>query len=1745
MHRPVRTFALEATQGGWQVQERHNASSGIQIDHSLGSGVFSSVLQPLALQGPHENQSVHDNGIADQPCPQLQAAACNISTLGDWPTCAASPPPQRAVTGIYGTEQLGQAGQGEPTPHRPFQYDLSMSPSQSQHVMTGAAQHWNPGAQALPNDCSVQRPAREHGKGVRPGLLAEIAADLGVSKPAQLPRCRPFVAHRPKHSSAASLRLNRGHHPEDADAAMQPKQQVPGCVPGPLTDGGRQALVQRVSGRFHGSGALNVASGASVTGGSRQPVRPEDDAQDTPDVASGNFVTAGSRQPFGHGASKINDENNFLDVASRACATIGSRQPIRQEQVGLEDAGSMPHAVPGAFVTAASRQPFKQGTPGLDAAKSPRDGALGTLASAGRRHGHSQTYHVDCAPDVAPGAFVTAGSRQPFGGQRQHGPRGRPVMQPPAGAASRKEFLASFATDLLDLQHADAHTASISHAADQAEAMCNLAEDQATFRPADAQGLAARALLSDEPATLNALPATGEQWSPSEQEELWHTGYNAGQMQHLDTLSVSMPASVHDHGERHTAASPPSALGIGQSPGLRDISNEPQRLPDHRSRQIPGLQTAAGQPISIPAARLDKAHLLLKEAAPGPDHKHHAPNLHQQNSEANGVPHPEFHAGGMSMAHSISIAADKLESTHAILQEPTTNVPADDQPGTADELSSLASAPRLQMSVLQDTNRQPISKDAAKLDSACAFLGDPVSVYSNADRSDASAEPHSLTSAPRVHIPGLQTANRQEICMDAAKLHDAQSFMQEPAACRLPQHPPSADNQARDALPMLQIPGLRTAGGQHISIDAAKLRNAQAFLEKNPAAEEVGCAQPQVRQVMHPAAQMQIPGLQTAGGRSIAIDSARLSTARAFLQDLAVSEGAVHAEASATPPLNQEGGPAVATSGAVPDNAIGVSLQQQPSSAGAATGLPVAQRAVVTTHQPSSFALPSVDSRDSNISGQFETPKRRMTSQKHAQTPDTLDSTGQDSPGQEGPKMAVTEPAPRRMQRRSGRSRLATSIPASAAGKALKVADGPSSFKLPRRSKFKTPMRKLAIQKGAIADTATPGADDPAAAPRDSLTKEQQGASASRRHLHDLTGSLLKQRCKGQDCLPVTSWPALPDATSNDGKLDLRVPAGKEAGEGGVLLRAADFFKMLHEAGAGPQNASMPWVENHLQWICWKLAALEAHLPRLQSQLLTADVVLDELKLRYEREVNQGQSPWLKRVLEQDVPASHAMVLRVARILLPPPDQQSAAQGPQKPQLQLTDGWYGVRANLDAPLTGLVQSGHISVGCKLRICGAELQGQQQEVLLAAKSSSLTLHANGVKRARLTAKLGQQSHRSIHLPLNAIHPAGGAVPQTDVVIQRKGPVLMWARAPDGIPYTTSQKGHAHLLKQHEAQLCKVSDAVAAELQGEEAARCRQALTPLGKRKAAAGEQLYAQALLSEGSFNGHGLTEQQQHQLASFSAKRKTDMETRQQKLMAERLGEAVQAEGTPVLRLLVSPVIHKDVHRNEDVHAPWAVIRVWRPSDDVLQLAEGEVYSVAGLSPAERSGRGATPLELSTSRITAWARLQPGRDSCLLWAFQPRAWLSLEQVLQQQPGSLVDCFGLAVSATAVQHPNQHAAQQFVFLVDSTLRCADKHCSREDGWIIGVRLTKTGDTMGFLDPQDQLPAFCWFRTLQLKQFDERNRICVMDVDAMTSAGVNQPPARDHSLNVHCAQELLTWSQSNVELVQQLQRRIANL
>lgn len=70
--------------------------------------------------------------------------------------------------------------------------------------------------------------------------------------------------------------------------------------------------------------------------------------------------------------------------------------------------------------------------------------------------------------------------------------------------------------------------------------------------------------------------------------------------------------------------------------------------------------------------------------------------------------------------------------------------------------------------------------------------------------------------------------------------------------------------------------------------------------------------------------------------------------------------------------------------------------------------------------------------------------------------------------------------------------------------------------------------------------------------------------------------------------------------------------------EGGTHEVGAEWFlEMLLKAGANKQSASQAWVDNHYSWVIWKLAAYEhSHPARLKGKLLTAEVVLDQLKYR-------------------------------------------------------------------------------------------------------------------------------------------------------------------------------------------------------------------------------------------------------------------------------------------------------------------------------------------------------------------------------------------------------------------------------------------------------------------------------------------------------------------------------------------------
>ena len=90
---------------------------------------------------------------------------------------------------------------------------------------------------------------------------------------------------------------------------------------------------------------------------------------------------------------------------------------------------------------------------------------------------------------------------------------------------------------------------------------------------------------------------------------------------------------------------------------------------------------------------------------------------------------------------------------------------------------------------------------------------------------------------------------------------------------------------------------------------------------------------------------------------------------------------------------------------------------------------------------------------------------------------------------------------------------------------------------------------------------------------------------------------------------------------------------------------------------------------------------------------------------RYEREVNLAQRPAIKRLQEQDSPASLPMVLCIASITR---GEQKTSEGSStsSSSLELTDGWYRIRANVDPPLQRAIDTGKLRTGYKMAIAAA-------------------------------------------------------------------------------------------------------------------------------------------------------------------------------------------------------------------------------------------------------------------------------------------------------------------------------------------------------------------------------------------------------------------------------------------------------
>ncbi|KAF7021264.1 hypothetical protein CFC21_034243 [Triticum aestivum] len=258
---------------------------------------------------------------------------------------------------------------------------------------------------------------------------------------------------------------------------------------------------------------------------------------------------------------------------------------------------------------------------------------------------------------------------------------------------------------------------------------------------------------------------------------------------------------------------------------------------------------------------------------------------------------------------------------------------------------------------------------------------------------------------------------------------------------------------------------------------------------------------------------------------------------------------------------------------------------------------------------------------------------------------------------------------------------------------------------------------------------------------------------------------------------------------------------------------AEEFQKLLIACGASLTYATKEWVNNHYKWIVWKLGSLERCYPtKAAGKFLTVANVLDELKYRYDREVNNGHRSAIKKIVEGNALPSLMMVLCISAIYSHPDVNKLEAVGTDGNEnsienksllaakrnmpahIELTDGWYALEASLDVALSEQLQKRKLFIGQKLRIWGASLCGWTGPVSFheASGTVKLMVHVNGSYRARWDDPLGFCKHVGPPLAFKCIKASGGRVPRTLVGVARIYPVLYKERLPDGSSIVRSER-----------------------------------------------------------------------------------------------------------------------------------------------------------------------------------------------------------------------------------------------------------------------------------------------------------------------------------------------------------------
>ncbi|XP_014164675.2 breast cancer type 2 susceptibility protein isoform X2 [Geospiza fortis] len=505
---------------------------------------------------------------------------------------------------------------------------------------------------------------------------------------------------------------------------------------------------------------------------------------------------------------------------------------------------------------------------------------------------------------------------------------------------------------------------------------------------------------------------------------------------------------------------------------------------------------------------------------------------------------------------------------------------------------------------------------------------------------------------------------------------------------------------------------------------------------------------------------------------------------------------------------------------------------------------------------------------------------------------------------------------------------------------------------------------------------------------------------------------------------------------------------GMQLADGGWLIPTdegkagkKEFYRALCDTpGVDPNLITEAWVYNHYRWIVWKLAAMEVCFPHeFANRCLTPEMVLLQLKYRYDLEVDKSKRSAIKKIMERDDAAGKTLVLCISKIISlntvvsPSSSNKNMESKKAAALIEVTDGWYGIRALLDPPLKAFLDRRRLTVGQKIIVHGAELVGPQNGCtpLEAPDSLMLKISANSTRRVRWHTKLGfHRDPRPFPVPLASLYSEGGAVGCIDVVIQRTYPIQWMEKTSAGSYIFRNSRAEEREAAKHAEDQQKKLEALFAKIQAEyEKHEERTSRTPRSWivtrqqiHNLQDGAELYEaiQSASDPGYMEGY-LSDDQLKALKAYRQLMNDKKQTQMQEQFKKAL-ESAEQEANGCYKRDVSAVWRLYVvdYRKQEKHKG-AVLSVWRPLPDMCSLLkEGARYRIFQLSASQPRGRAdSTNVQLTATKKTQYLQLAVSQEM-LVQIFFPRKALEFTSLLDpsfQPPCAEVDLVGVVISVS--------------------------------------------------------------------------------------------------------------------------------